>query len=78
MRDKLLRYSLDLTNEIGKPKARGFERILGITIEDVDYLESAIRAGILTLPVSTVRDNPPWAVVKRSVRAHVRPERPYL
>ncbi len=62
VRDKLLRYSLDLTNEIGKPKARGFERILGITIEDVDYLESAIRAGILTLPVSTVRDNPPWGL----------------
>ena len=62
VRDKLLRYSLDLNNEIGKPKARGFERILGITIEDVDYLESEIRAGILTLPASTVRDNPPWGL----------------
>jgi hypothetical protein len=62
VRDKLLRYSLDPTNEIGKPKARGFERILDITIEDIDYLEGAIHAGILALPVSAMRDNPPWGM----------------
>jgi hypothetical protein len=62
IRRKLVGYSLDLTNEVGGPKARGFEQILGIAIEDIDYLERAIQAGILTAPVGTVRDNSPYGI----------------
>ncbi len=58
--DKLAGYSLDAAHADGGPKARGFERILGITIKDIDYLEGAILTGILLIPVSEVRDNPPW------------------
>ncbi len=32
VREKLSDYSLNVTHEDGGPKARGFERILGITI----------------------------------------------
>lgn len=56
MREKLLGYSLNLAHTVGGPKARGFERILGITIEDVDHLEAEIRTGILVTPISSVRD----------------------
>jgi hypothetical protein len=58
VRRKLAGYSLNLDNEVGGPKARGFERILGITIEHIDYLEGAIYAGILLVPVSSVRETP--------------------
>jgi hypothetical protein len=71
VRNKLETYSLDLTHEDGGPKAHGFKRILGITIEDVDYLEGAIQTGILLVPVSKVRENPPWGakcVVDLSMR----------
>jgi hypothetical protein len=60
--DKLATYSLDMTNEIGRHKARGFELILGVTIEDIDYLKDAIQTGILAVPVSAVRANLPWGV----------------
>jgi filamentous hemagglutinin len=56
VRRKLLDYSLNIAHERGGPKARGFERILGITIDHVDYLEAEIRAGILTAPVSAIRN----------------------
>jgi len=59
VRTKLVRYSLDVTHEDGGPKARGFESILGITIDDVDHLASAIRIGVLSARVSEVRANPP-------------------
>lgn len=55
VRDKLVGYSLDVTHKRGGTKARGFERILGITIRDIDYLESVIRRGILVAPISAVR-----------------------
>lgn len=55
MRDKLVRYSLDPTHVVGGPKARAFERILGITLTDLDYLEAAIREAILTARVSEIR-----------------------
>jgi hypothetical protein len=63
VRLKLAGYSLNMTHEDGGPKARGFERVLGITIDAIDYLEEAIYRGILVLPVRTVRDNPPWGVI---------------
>jgi hypothetical protein len=62
LRTKLATYSLDVTHEKGRPKARGFELILGITIEAIDYLETQILARILDTPIGEVRDNPPHGV----------------
>jgi uncharacterized protein DUF6883 len=62
VREKLVGYSLDLTNEVGGPKARGFRLILGITMADVDYLERVLRNGILTAPVCEIRDNAPYGI----------------
>jgi hypothetical protein len=53
VRYKLATYSLDITNDDGGPKARGFELILGITIDAIDYLEAQILARVLDTPVST-------------------------
>ncbi len=62
VRRKLARYSLDTTHEDGGPKARGFELILGITIEAIDYLEAQIMARVLETPISEVRDNGPYGL----------------
>jgi hypothetical protein len=62
VREKLAAYSLNVENVHGAPKARSFERILGITIEHVDYLESAIRAAILNTPVASIRENAPHGI----------------
>jgi hypothetical protein len=62
VRVKLATYSLDIAHESGGPKARSFERILGITIEEIEYLEGAILAGVLVVPVSEVRPNPPHGI----------------
>jgi len=59
---KLETYSLDLTHADGGPKAHGFKRILGITLEDIDYLEGAIYTGVQLAPVIEVRENPPWGI----------------
>ena len=59
LRYKLATYSLNVTNKDGGPKARGFEQILGITIDAIDYLEAQILARILDTPVTKIRDNPP-------------------
>ena len=59
---KLIGYSLDIAHEKGGPKARGFERILGITRGDVGHLEEAILAGIETVSIDAVRDNAPYGV----------------
>jgi Domain of unknown function (DUF6883) len=58
--EKLSDYSLNMAHKDGGPKARGFERILGITIVDIDYLEAAILDGISETPIGSVRDNPPY------------------
>jgi hypothetical protein len=62
VRYKLATYSLDVTNRDGGPKARGFKLILGITIEDIEYLEAQILARILDTPIGEVRDNPPHGI----------------
>jgi hypothetical protein len=62
VRYKLETYSLDATHEDGGPKARGFECILGIRIEAIDYLEAQIMARVLDIPVSVIRDNSPYGV----------------
>lgn len=62
VREKLAGYSLDVTHQEGGPKARGFELILGITIEAIDYLQAQILIRILERPVNEVRDNPPHGI----------------
>lgn len=62
VRYKLETYSLNTTNKPGAPKARGFELILGITIDAIDYLEAQILARTLDTPVTKIRDNPPHGV----------------
>jgi hypothetical protein len=62
VRRKLETYSLDVAHKYGGPKARGFELILGITIDAIDYLEAQILARILDTPVSEIRDNQPYGV----------------
>ena len=62
VRVKLETYSLDVRHKDGGPKALGFELILGITIDAIDYLQAQILARILDTPVSEVRDNPPHGV----------------
>jgi len=68
---KLETYSLDPMNAAGAPKARGFQMILGITLEHIDYLEGAIYTGIQLVSVSEVRDNAPWGI-KHTVIIPVR------
>jgi hypothetical protein len=62
LRIKLAAYSLDLAHKDGGPKARGFEQILGITIDAIDYLEAQILARVLDTPISEIRDNAPHGV----------------
>lgn len=63
VREKLLGYSLDVDHRLGGPKARGFERILGISIADVEYLAGAIESAVLQVAVGEVRDNAPYGVI---------------
>jgi hypothetical protein len=62
VRRKLVDYSLDSSHKDGGPKARGFERILGITIRDVSYLEGAIQTGAMLVPIGGVRIRAPYGV----------------
>lgn len=62
VREKLTTYTLDTLHKVGGPKAKGFQRVLAITLEDIDYLEGAIHTGALAVPVSVMRDNPPWGI----------------
>jgi hypothetical protein len=59
VRDKLESYSLNRAHKHGGPKARGFERILGITIDDIDYLEAQITSGVRQAPIASIREKPP-------------------
>ncbi len=62
LRYKLETYSLDPTHKDGGPKALGFEQILGITIDAIEYLEAQILALVLETPITDVRDNAPHGV----------------
>jgi len=57
VRRKLAFYSLVRDHPRGGPKARGFELILGITLDHIDHLETEIRSGILEVPITGVRVN---------------------
>jgi hypothetical protein len=61
--EKLSAYCLNLDHEIGGPKARAFQRILGIGLSNVDYLAEALREGVLREPILDVRDNAPFGVL---------------
>lgn len=62
VRRKLIAYSLNPNNEAGGAKAQGFEMILGITYENLEYLEGAIQTGIMAVKVEAVRENPPHGI----------------
>lgn len=63
LREKLAAYCLNLDHEVGGPKAQGFRRILGIEIEDLEYVAEALRIGILAAPITDVRENAPFGVL---------------
>lgn len=63
IREKLAAYCLNADHEIGGPKAEGFRRILGIDLASLDHLADALSAGILTAPVTDVRDNGPFGAL---------------
>jgi hypothetical protein len=75
---KLETYSLDVNHKKGGPKARGFERILGITLEDIDYLEGAIYTGVQLAPSWTFATTAPGessaSSTSQSVAAVRRPD----
>lgn len=60
VRHKLMTYSLVKNHHSGGAKAKGFERILGITSETVEHLESEILRGILVRPIALVRSSSPF------------------
>ena len=62
IRKKLTRYSLETAHSAGGPKAQGFAMMLGITIENIDYLEAEIRIGILLAPVKAVQRDHPYGI----------------
>lgn len=60
--EKLGTYALATGHSVGGHKARAFQQILAITVDDVDYLASALLAGVLDHPVTAVRRNAPWGI----------------
>lgn len=63
IREKLAAYCLNLDHEVGRSKAQGFRRVLGVEITDLEYLAEALRVGILTASITDVRDNAPFGVL---------------
>ncbi|HEY4098630.1 MAG TPA: hypothetical protein VGM33_24110 [Baekduia sp.] len=61
--DKLSAYCLNVDHAVGGPKARGFERILGVGIADVGYLTDTLRAGVREAAITNVRDNSPFGIL---------------
>jgi len=60
VREKLAAYCLNADHGRGGPKARGFAVILGITLDEIEYLEAQIRRGIQQHPIKAVKSNPPY------------------
>ncbi len=71
VRGKLAGYSLDLEHTDGGDKASAFDRILGITAGDVEYLANALITGLASTPTRAVRQNPPHGLLCE-VRISVR------
>lgn len=61
--EKLVAYCLNIEHEVGGPKARGFLRVLGVGIDDVDYLADTLRTAVLEAPTTAVRDKAPFGVL---------------
>jgi Domain of unknown function (DUF6883) len=59
VRQKLANYSLDREHPRGEAKARGFELILGLSLDAIDYVEETIYVGIRSHPIVSVRENWP-------------------
>jgi hypothetical protein len=57
VRVKLATYSLDPSHKVGGPKAQGFARLLGITLESIDYLEAELHRAVRKVPICSVREN---------------------
>lgn len=68
---KVSAYCLNLDHEVGGPKARGFLSILGIGLEDAEYLAAELRSGLRVARISDVRDNSPFGILCE-VRVPVR------
>jgi len=62
VRRKLATYSLAMGHRDGGPKAYRFQKVLGITLADIEHLASEIAAGVLTEPVTRVRPKPDGTV----------------
>lgn len=54
--DKLARYSLNPGHGTGGRKAHDFQRLLAITLADLEYLADSVLAGLVEHPVVEVRD----------------------
>jgi hypothetical protein len=61
VRYKLATYSLDLAHKYGGPKARGFELILGITIDAIDTSKPRSWPASSTHPSATSETTSPTA-----------------
>jgi len=62
VRYKLATYSLAPDHRDGGPKAKGFAEMLGISLRSIRHLENEIKAGILEVPISATRPNPPHGI----------------
>jgi uncharacterized protein len=60
VRRKLATYSLAMGHDVGGPKAILFERLLGVTRNDLDHLAAEILTGVLAAPVTRSWLNPPF------------------
>jgi hypothetical protein len=61
--EKLTAYCLNLDHEVGGPKARGFQRLLGIGAADVAYLADVLQRNVLNAPITDIRDNTPFGLL---------------
>lgn len=59
-REKLVEYALSASHPKGMHKARLFNRVLGITADDWQYLAEQLRAGLQEVQVTQVRDDSAW------------------
>jgi hypothetical protein len=60
---KLRAYSLNQQHETGSHKARVFRRMLGIALDDVEYLTDQLSTGVLGVSIIATRDNAPYGVL---------------
>jgi filamentous hemagglutinin len=63
VREKLTSYCLNWDHPIGGPKATSFLKILGISLDDAEYLAGALQVGVRETAVTAVRDNAPFGVL---------------